>query len=256
LTLDAGQHDALAKRHANRSHHGKCQEAAMPTIFPYRFPRRVYCAGPLFNAAERSEMTQIAAVLARDGFETFVPHTDGMEFSRVRAVLIDRGFDATLVGAWLHRAIFALDTYQVVIGCGSLVFNMNGRVPDEGAVAEATMAYMLDKPVVIFKEDARSMIAGRDNPLVVGPADFGTTSDMEHLSAVLAERLGQFPPQPDRAVFCPAHLSAAVEAGERLWQTLEPLESGSDLDAVADAVLMLFGPATAKPVANRAALAS
>ncbi|HEY1785949.1 MAG TPA: nucleoside 2-deoxyribosyltransferase [Pirellulales bacterium] len=228
----------------------------MPTIFPYRFPRRVYCAGPLFNAAERAEMTQIAAVLARDGFETFVPHADGMEFSRVRSVLIQRGFDATLVGAWLHRAIFALDTYQVVIGCGSLVFNMNGRVPDEGAVAEATMAYMLDKPVVIFKEDARSVIAGRDNPLVVGPADFGTTSDMEHLSAVLAERLGQFPPVPDRAVFCPAHLCTAVAAGERLWQTLEPIDSPSDVDAVADAVLALFGPLAAdEPTAGRAALA-
>ena len=151
---------------------------------------------------------------------------------------------------------FALDTYQVVIGCGSLVFNMNGRVPDEGAVAEATMAYMLDKPVVIFKEDARSAIAGRDNPLVVGPADFGTISDMEHLAAVLAERLGQFPPQPDRAVFCPDHLRNAVEAGERLWRTLAPLAPGSDLEAVADAVHTLFGPLhDAKPAASRAALA-
>lgn len=42
------------------------------TIFPLRNPRRVYCAGPLFNEAERREMLRIAYVLRRAGFEAFV----------------------------------------------------------------------------------------------------------------------------------------------------------------------------------------
>ena len=145
----------------------------MRTIRPLDNLHRVYCAGPLFNAAERREMLAMADVLRRGGFEPFVPHADGMEFAQVQPYLVEQGYrGGGQVGQWLHEAVFALDMYQVAVGCGSLVFNMNGRVPDEGAVAEATMAWMLGKPVVLFKEDARSAIAGRDNPLIVGQSGF------------------------------------------------------------------------------------
>lgn len=148
----------------------------MVPLFPLREMRRVYCAGPLFNEAERLEMLRIADALNAAGFKTFVPHSDGMEFALVRPHLVASGHASERVGQWLHEAIFALDTYQVVVRCGSLVFNMNGRVPDEGAVAESTMAWMLGKPVVIYKDDCRSFVTGRDNPLVVGPGGFETVS--------------------------------------------------------------------------------
>lgn len=45
---------------------------------------------------------------------------------------------------------------------------MNGRVPDEGAVSEAAMAFAVGHPVVIYKNDARSLVGGKDNPLVAG----------------------------------------------------------------------------------------
>jgi nucleoside 2-deoxyribosyltransferase len=214
----------------------------MPTIFPYRNLQRVYCAGPLFNAAERREMVEISGVLTRAGFETFVPHADGMEFALVQPYLVERGFDAVRIGELLHRAIFALDTYQVAIGCGALVFNMNGRVPDEGAVAEATIAWMLDKPVIVYKEDARSMIAGRDNPLVVGPADFQTIDDLARLPEALAERIALAEVTSDCAVACSKHLMQTVIAGERLWQSLEALGPARNVEPVAEAVLELFAP--------------
>ncbi len=218
----------------------------MPTIFPYRNLRRVYCAGPLFNAAERREMVEIAAVLSGAGFETFVPHADGMEFALVRPWLVERGFDAAAAGELLHRAIFALDTYQVAVGCGSLVFNMNGRVPDEGAVAEATIAWMLDKPVILYKEDARSTFAGRDNPLVVGPADFRTVDLLERLPEALAERIAAAELASEAEVACSRHLSDTVRSGERLWQALEALGSDRSVEPVAEAVLELFGSAAAR----------
>ena len=43
----------------------------MATIFPLAHLRRVYCAGPLFNEAERREMLRIAEVLSRADFEPF-----------------------------------------------------------------------------------------------------------------------------------------------------------------------------------------
>ena len=213
----------------------------MTTLFPLKNLRRVYCAGPLFNEAERQEMLQIAAVLRQSGFEPFVPHADGMEFAKLEPYL-GRRYDRRQLGQWLHSAIFALDTYQVVVGCGSLVFNMNGRVPDEGAVAESTMAWMLGKPIVLFKEDARSAIVGRDNPLVVGPASFETTSSMDQLGKVLTEKIARHPLNADWQVPCPPHLESTLRAGSKLWRALSSLGDRRDITPVADVVLELFGP--------------
>lgn len=213
----------------------------MSTIFPLKNCRRVYCAGPLFNEAERREMTQIAEVLGDFGFETFLPHADGMEFAEVQPFMLSQGYDADDVGQILHSAIFALDVYQVAVGCGSLVFNMNGRTPDEGAVAEATMAWMLGKPIVLFKEDARSAICGRDNPLVVGTTAFETLGDMQLLGRALRDRIDSNPLNESWEVQCPPHLEQTIAAGARLWSQLNSLDGSRDSAAISEIVLNLFG---------------
>ena len=43
---------------------------------------RVYCAGPLFNESERTEMAAIAQVLEKAGHTTFLPHRDGFEYAQ------------------------------------------------------------------------------------------------------------------------------------------------------------------------------
>jgi len=211
-------------------------------IFPLRNPHRVYCAGPLFNEAERREMIRIAYVLRRAGFEAFVPHADGMEFADVLPYLIAQGHDAAAAGQLLHEAVFALDVYQVVVECGSLVFNINGRVPDEGGVAEATIAWMLGKPVVLYKEDCRSAVAGRDNPLLVGQAGFQTERDIERLPSALRRRIDELSPDASHSVACPAHLLATVATGARFWQGLTGLGRARPAAGVAEAVLDVFGP--------------
>jgi nucleoside 2-deoxyribosyltransferase len=212
----------------------------MHTIQPFRHPHRVYCAGPLFNEAERREMVRLAYVLQRAGFEPFVPHADGMEFSAVRPWLIAQGHEPALVGYWLHEAVFALDVHQVVLGCGSLVFNMNGRVPDEGGVVEATIAWMLGKPVVLYKEDVRSAIVGRDNPLIVGQTGFRTVDDLEALGTALRERIDEIAPDPAATLPCPPYLAHTVAAGERLWMELSAMGRERPSDEVGRVVLELF----------------
>jgi nucleoside 2-deoxyribosyltransferase len=227
----------------------------MEPIFPLRNPRRVYCAGPLFNAAERQEMLQISALLTAAGFETFVPHADGMEFAQVCPFLVAQGHPRERVGQWLHEAIFALDTYQVVVRCGALVFNMNGRVPDEGAVAEATMAWMLGKPVVAFKEDARSAIAGRDNPLVVGPVGFDVVRELDQLAPALALKIAAQPLAEDWRASCPPGLASVLETGRLLWNELESLGESRDPERVAEFMLELFTSGAADaPIAAGALL--
>lgn len=211
----------------------------MQTIQPFLNLRTVYCAGPLFNEAERREMCLIAETLNRSGLKTFLPHADGMEFAKVQPVLISSGHDPVEVGRILHKAIFAMDVYQVVQGCGSMVFNMNGRVPDEGAVAEATMAWMLGKPVVIYKEDVRSMIAGRDNPLVVGQTDFNLVTRMDQLVGELEARIAA-PFDASAIVPCPPHLAQTVELGRGLWERLRRLPPDRPEELVARIVFDIF----------------
>ena len=160
-------------------------------------------------------------------------------------ISVDRGYDPVQAGQVLHRAIFALDVYQVMLGCGSLVLNMNGRVPDEGAVAEAAMAWTLGKPIVIFKADARSKIAGRDNPLIVGQTEFETVDRIELLAQRLFARQSETAFDADWEHPCPPHLRRTLVAGERLWGRLESLGQVRPIDRVAELVLELFEPTIA-----------
>lgn len=220
----------------------------MRRIRPLAAPRRVYCAGPLFNDAERREMLAIAGTLQAAGFDTFVPHDDGLEFAQVQPYLIEQGYEATHVGQWVHEAVFALDVYQVVVGCGPLVFNMNGRVPDEGAVAETAIAWTLGKPIVLFKEDARSFIVGRDNPLIAGMARFETVASMEQLPAAVAAAVDRCELSREVEVPAPDTLAQPLAAGNRLWQLLQQQHAAHNVPAIAALVLELFKDQNAQRV--------
>ena len=174
---------------------------------------RVYCSGPLFNDAERREMQQIADALEEAGFETFLPHRDGYEFSPLLPMLMGRGLDNARAHACWDQAIFALDAYQVLQGCDAVVVNLNGRVPDEGAVAEAAMAWARGRPVVAFKDDLRSLVSGKDNAMVVGLADFKVYSGLRNVVAQLQtiRESGEKGPHYDDE-------PAAVSLGRRLWE--------------------------------------
>jgi nucleoside 2-deoxyribosyltransferase len=42
----------------------------------------------------------------------------------------------------VNKAIFSLDTYQLLRQCDVVVANLNGRVPDEGTIVEATLVLL------------------------------------------------------------------------------------------------------------------
>lgn len=207
---------------------------------------RVYLAGPLFNRAEREEMTAIANVLDEAGYCVFLPHRDGMEFRLVHQVLVNRGWPAPQAAEFLHAAIFALDVYQLAVRCDAVVWNLNGRTPDEGAVSEAAIAWTLGKPVVAYRDDVRSLIAGRINPLLAGLVDFQMVEEIDDvpdvLSAVIA-RQELLPPDVDEL---PANLRSAIREGQRLWSTMTADDGdnrtpyGPDDELIADAVADLF----------------
>lgn len=132
---------------------------------------KIYCAGPLFNDKEKEEMTEIATALEENGFSVFLPHRDGFEFAHLLDVLKTIGVSEAKANRLLNKAIFTLDVYEVLDSDG-LILNINGRVPDEGATVEAGIAWNAGKRVVIYKNDARTLINGTDNPLLLGLSDF------------------------------------------------------------------------------------
>ena len=148
---------------------------------------RIYCAGPLFNDPERHEMQQIAEALERAGYETFLPHRDGLEFSQLLPALLDLGVTQSRADGVLQRAIFSLDVHQLLVGCQGVVVNLNGRVPDEGTVVEASLAWHAEKPLVLYKRDARTMLDGSDNPMLSGLGGFEIVRAIDDLPQALEQ---------------------------------------------------------------------
>ena len=153
--------------------------------------RTVYCSGALFSPEDVSAMNQIAEVLEKSGYDTFLPHRDGLEAfvtNHIGSPLANSVFFRPLrklVNKWL----FAYDIYQIVERCDCFVFNMNGRVPDEGGVVETALAFASGKPVLLYKNDVRTLSHGYDNPMLLGASGtFSTVGDITAIPAAL-ERL-------------------------------------------------------------------
>ena len=132
--------------------------------------KRVYCSGPLFCPEEIALMSAISDELENAGYETFLPHRDGLEPYIMKTInnphVTNKKFRH--INNFISKAIFAMDLYQVVYGCDYLVFNMNGRVPDEGGVVETAVAFASGKPLVIYKNDYISKFNGNDNSMLTG----------------------------------------------------------------------------------------
>ena len=150
---------------------------------------RIYCAGPLFNEPEKREMAAIAAQLESAGHETFLPQRDGIELSEVGRELDALQMDSTDVTDLLHRAIFCLDVYKLLGWSQAVVANLNGRVPDEGTVVEAALAWHAQMPIVLYKNDARAPFRGDDNPMLTCLADLRTVADIPRIPQALRDEL-------------------------------------------------------------------
>ena len=117
----------------------------------------VYCAGPLFSESERREMDMIARVLKDADQETFLPHRDGLELTKLTKTSLALDSDRTTCA--IDSAVFHLDIYKLLSWSDAVVANLNGRTPDEGTVVEAALAWHSGKALVLFKNDDRCVYA-------------------------------------------------------------------------------------------------
>jgi nucleoside 2-deoxyribosyltransferase len=199
----------------------------MPVNQKARGGQRIYCAGPLFNRPERDEMAEIARTLEDAGFPVFLPQRDGFLFAEVHQEFVKGGYESAEATAMIQRAIFWLDTYEVISACQGLVLNLNGRVPDEGAVAEGAMAWMAGKALVLYKGDARSLIQGQDNPLVGGLGSFVRVSTIPEIAYAFRQVFRSW--RPPKTVALPPAVRSSVETGRRLSRLLAACSSPAEM---------------------------
>jgi len=149
---------------------------------------RVYCAGPLFNEPERREMQEIAAQLERTGHETFLPQRDGLELAQLEPIIAELA-EPRVASDALHCAIFSFDMFKLLSWSEGVVANFNGRVPDEGTVVEAAVAWHSGKALVIYKRDSRAPFEGHDNPMLTGLTDRQIVDEYAEIVGALEAQL-------------------------------------------------------------------
>jgi nucleoside 2-deoxyribosyltransferase len=179
---------------------------------------RIYCSGPLFCAEEIGGMHAIAKVLENAGFQTFLPHRDGMESYILR---FSHSPLSTFSGirTRIDYAIFSLDVYELIERCNAVVCNLNGRVPDEGMIVEAAIAYSAGKPLVLFKDDVRAPFGGYDNSMLTSLVRGKIIKRLQELpSALEYEISGKTDSMP-----LPKDLKEAVAYGKRISSVMEKL---------------------------------
>jgi hypothetical protein len=84
------------------------------------------------------------------------------------------------------------------------------------------------RPVVLYKDDRRSVFAGRDNPMVTALSPLPPVRELRDLPAALRRVLGRGEAQPPAAPG--GRLGDAVALGRRIWQVMEgaPAALGKD----------------------------
>ena len=180
---------------------------------------RIYCSGPLFCAEEVGGMSAIAKVLEDAGFQTFLPHRDGIEGYVMRFSNTSLLSTISRIRTRIDYAIFSLDVYELIERCSAVVCNLNGRVPDEGMIVEAALAYAAGKPLVLFKDDARAPFGGYDNSMLTSLVHGKIVRKLNELPSALKHEMSQ---KIDIVPLSSA-MKKAISYGKRISSVMESL---------------------------------
>lgn len=195
--------------------------------------KRIYCSGPLFCAEEIGGMSAIAGVLEDAGFQTFLPHRDGLERYLVRFGKMPVPSIASGIRKRIDYAIFSLDVYELTERCRGVVCNLNGRVPDEGMIVEAALAYAAGKPLVLFKDDVRAPFGGYDNSMLTSLVRGKIVKNIRDLPSAIEYEISQ----KTGTVSLSDDLKKAVCYGKRIASVMKRLPDQSGKKNRSDKIL-------------------
>lgn len=210
------------------------------TTTPFEWPFPIYLSGPMFSPGDLGEQRTIAAMLELNDEHTtgpilapvptsppytaatcYLPQRDGIEVGNVMALLNNPLIQSTLAApamAFVRKIVFALDMYQLLERCGAVVFNMDGRVPDDGSVVETSAAFVSARPIVIFKDTPVSMLGGADNPMITGlSTTWEYVTDFADIGPALIERIQA---QGPSTFVAPPPVQAVIDKGRLVWEEM------------------------------------
>ena len=148
----------------------------------------------------------ISSVL-KPRFNVYLAPVDGVEIRTLIELLANPKVLSPLFlrAALLVQQIgWAHEIYQL-LSCDALVLNMDGRVPDEGAVVEAATSYTAGKPVVIYKDMAVTFWDFFDNPMVAAlDSTWQVIADLRKLPGAITAALANPPATKRLRVRTPA----------------------------------------------------
>jgi nucleoside 2-deoxyribosyltransferase len=187
----------------------------------------VYCSGPMFSHGDKWEQHAIATALEGAKFTTYLPQRDGIEVGRVMGLLNHPMLEGTSIAQHVmlqvRKWVFALDMFQLLERCQSLVFNLDGRTPDDGSVVETAAAFAAGKPIVIFKTTPITMLAGADNPMVEGlSTSWSYVGNAAAVPPAITTAVAEMSKQK-YAYAGPPNVAALMGEGKEVWDVLEGL---------------------------------
>jgi hypothetical protein len=112
--------------------------------------------------------------------------------------------------------------YQLLERCHAVVFNLDGRTPDDGSVVETAAAFTAGKPIVIYKTTPITMLAGNDNPMVEGlSTTWEYVDDVAALPKAVGAAVAATAKLPSYTYAGPPNVEALILEGGKVWQVLE-----------------------------------
>ena len=158
-------------------------------------PKPIYCSGPMFSPGDKSDQLAVATALEHAGYTTYLPQRDGLEIGKMMDLLKKPIIEATFFTKavmLVQKAGFTMDVYQLLAGCRAVVFNMNGRVPDEGSVMEAATAFGAGMPIVVYKDTPITAMGNFDNCMLQGLSDTWTyAGSYDAIAPLLAAQIAR-----------------------------------------------------------------
>lgn len=205
----------------------------------------VYCSGPMFSVGDKQEQHAIAKALEGAKFTTYLPQRDGIEVGKVMQLVnhpVLDGWIADMIMGHVRKWVFALDMYQLLERCHALVFNLDGRTPDDGSVVETAAAFTAGKPIVIYKTTPITMLAGTDNPMVEGlSTSWEYVDDVKALPQAVTAAVAATAKQPAYTYAGPPNVEELILEGAKVWRVLEdardmPTDTPEELIAWLEAI--------------------
>jgi nucleoside 2-deoxyribosyltransferase len=129
---------------------------------------RAYVAGPLFDEGERWWIEKVDALVAANGFETFLPHRDNPPKDEFNV-----------------RAIFENDK-RAIDECDLVVASLNGVITDDGTAWELGYAYAKGKYIIGLHTDWRMRFAHEVVNLMMECSVNEMVRSLDELTAALA----------------------------------------------------------------------